>query len=159
MYDLKKPFILLALLLVVVGITYVWSGTSGRPMTENVPEEKFVPGPPSAEVVEMLAKSRGFEALVSYTDRGFEPENVVINAGESIRFTNNSSHELWVAAAPQTGQSPYPGMSDCGGSSLDTCKVLEPRDFWEFTFTESGTWTFQNNLEKEETGSVRVQVQ
>ncbi len=161
MHDLKKPLALLAILALIVLCAYFWSTNMGKSTseTDSVVRDDFVPGPPSPEIVEMLEKSRGFEVLISYTDAGFEPAEANIKSGESIRFTNNSDHELWVAAVGSGELPQYPGMSDCGGSSLDTCKVLQPRDFWEFTFTESGTWTFQNNLDKGQTGIVEVQVQ
>lgn len=159
MHDLKQPLVLLGVLLCIVVIAMVWSMQNTQSPTERkVAAPDFVPGPPSPEVQKMLSESRGFEVLISYTDNGFEPKNVTLRRGESIRFTNNSSRELWVAAVGSSEHPPYPGMSDCGGSSFDTCKVLKPREFWEFTFEESGTWKFQNNLDKGQTGTVLVEV-
>jgi plastocyanin len=101
----------------------------------------------------MLAKSKGFAALVSYTDNGFEPAAVTINAGEAVRFINNSSGELlWVASTSTTAA--YPGTSECGGSSFDTCKALKKGEFWEFTFDEAGTWHYRNNSDISKTGTV-----
>ena len=94
--------------------------------------------------------------LVSYTDRGFEPSNTTIKSGETIRFTNNSSHDLWIAANGTSANPIYPGTSNCGASALDTCKSLKPGDFWEFTFTQAGTWGYQNNLQKNDMATVRV---
>ena len=105
-----------------------------------------------------MEKSRGFEALISYTERGFEPTKVTLKKGQSVRFANNSGEELWIAAASTAGSPPYPGMSDCGGSTLDSCKTLQPLEFWEFTFSQSGTWHFRNNLNKERVGSVTIEV-
>jgi len=52
----------------------------------------------------------------------------------------------------------YYGTSDCPGTP-DVCKTLSRREFWEFTFTEAGTWSFHNTLNKTHAGTVRVQAQ
>jgi plastocyanin len=158
--DIKGPLTLLIVLIGIIVIGYLWFILVGAPATPSgeTVGEKFVPGPPSSEVLAQLEKSRGFEVLISYTDNGFEPSEATIRQGESVRFTNNSSYELWVAAEGADGAPLYPGTSECGGSPLDSCKVLKPRDFWEFTFVASGSWLFKNNLDKEKSGVVRVEV-
>ena len=108
----------------------------------------------------VLEKSKGFQALVSYTDRGFEPNSVTINKGEAIRFTNNSSQDLLWVASVATGTisgSIYPsGKEPCGQSAFDSCATLKPHEFWEFTFDVVGTWSYTDNLHKDRTGTVRV---
>ena len=157
--DLKGPIALLAIMLGVLAALYLWFIVAGAPGKDASPiAEEFVPGSPSPEVRAQLEKSRGFEVLISYTDIGFEPSEAAINRGESVRFTNNSSHDLWVASEGTTQNPIYPGRSECGGSPFDSCRALAPREFWEFTFEESGTWLFRNNLDKEQSGAVRVQV-
>ena len=94
--------------------------------------------------------------LISYTARGFEPKTVTVKNGDAIRFTNNSSEDLWVASTGASG-SVYPGTDkECGQSSFDTCHVLKHGEFWEFTFTTSGTWSYQNNRDTTMTGTVIV---
>lgn len=103
----------------------------------------------------MLAKSKGFAALISYTDRGFEPSRVSIKQGEAVRFINNSGSKLlWIASTSTVGA--YPGTSECGGSSFDTCKTLEKGEFWEFTFDAKGVWHYRNNSETSREGIVEV---
>ena len=127
------------------------------PQKDETAGDNVIP-PYTAEVQARLQKSRGFEVLISYTNRGFEPSAVSLNAGESVRFTNNSSHDLWVASEGTAETPVYPGKSECGSSAFDTCRALKPHEFWEFTFTEVGTWLFRNNLDKEAKGTVRVEV-
>jgi len=110
----------------------------------------------SPEAAAALAKSRGFQYLVSYTDRGFEPSTLSVKKGETVRFTNNSEEELWVAGTGGGGALAYPGQSDCGASALDTCVSLKRGDFWEFTFDAVGTWNYKNNSNTAKTGSVTV---
>ena len=159
-HELKKQLAILGLLvgLLIAAQLLAFVPGGSRRGEVGVPTDTFVPVPPPPEIIEMLAKSRGFEVLVSYTNRGFEPSTAVINIGESIRFTNNSSNDLWVAATGTAEAPVYPGIGECGSSTLDTCKVLKPREFWEFTFTKGGMWMFHNNLDKGQTGVVRVDV-
>lgn len=113
--------------------------------------------PPLTPVMEaILAKSTGFQALVSYTDGGFEPTTLDVKKGETVRFTNNATGDLWVAATDGAGAL-YPSVANgCGSSALDTCKALEPGDFWEFTFDAAGTWGYKNNSDSAKTGTVTV---
>lgn len=102
----------------------------------------------------VLEESKGFHALVSYTERGFEPRTLSIKKGETVRFTNNSSRDVWVASSGTL----YPGGNNsCGQSAFDSCVSLHPLEFWEFTFGERGEWSFVNNLHKEAAGIVSVE--
>jgi plastocyanin len=113
------------------------------------------PQPPTPE--EIKVASQPFALLVSYTDQGFGPPSATIQVGDTVRFINNSSSPLWIAAESSPTDPAYPGTSYCGGSALDTCTELNTGDFWEFTFTESGTWSYQNNLNKSQTGEIIVE--
>ncbi len=99
----------------------------------------------TALMKEVLEKSTGFQLLVSYTDGGFQPSHASIKRGDTVRFTNNSSGEVWVSAAAVHNGNIFPGgPSSCGQSAFDSCTALQPKEFWEFTFDESGTWGYIN---------------
>jgi plastocyanin len=158
MNDLRTPVIVLVALLVVVAITAIVSLSlpfSPQP-SAAIPSRQVPPLTPEMQAV--LAKSHGFQALVSYTDRGFEPSTITIKKGETVRFTNNSSGDLlWVASTGTMSGKVYPADSAaCGQSAFDVCQSLKPHEFWEFTFTAAGTWSYQNNLDPSQTGIVRV---
>jgi plastocyanin len=111
----------------------------------------------STSTAERLAHSHGFQALISYTDLGFEPMEITIHRGNTVRFTNNSSNDVWIAASGQHVQI-YPRTSGtCGSSSLDSCAPFAPQDFWEFSFDTPGNWQVVNNLDKSRSAMVRVQ--
>ena len=78
-----------------------------------------------------------------------------IKKGDTVRFTNNSTGDLWIAAV---GPDPlYPAVQNgCGSSALDSCRTLAPGEYWEFTFAEKGDWHFVNNVDKSKTGVVHV---
>lgn len=112
-----------------------------------------VPPPMSATMRKVINESRGFQALVSYTDQGFEPPMLSIRKDDTVRFTNNSSRDVWVASSG----TPYPGGDNsCGQNAFDSCFSLKPLEFWEFTFNEKGEWRYVDNLHKEFTGTVLV---
>ncbi|MBI5458076.1 hypothetical protein HY971_05130 [Candidatus Kaiserbacteria bacterium] len=109
----------------------------------------------STSTRERLAGSHGFQALVSYTDNGFEPAKLTVKKGETIRFTNNSSRDIWVAAS---GNPLYPSVENgCGSSAFDSCAPFAPMDFWEFTFEQKGQWHVVNNLDKEKSALIKVE--
>lgn len=118
--------------------------------TTPIPQPAYTPA-----VEAQLAASNGFEEVVSYTSRGFEPAKIAIPKGDTIRWTNNSHNDLWVAAG---GGALYPGAQDvCGSSAFDSCRVIKSGEFWEFTFTKAGTWSYVNNMDKTKGGAVTVQ--
>ena len=160
MNDLKKPIIILVVLLTICALAYVVTGRPSQTPSDVAPvAESDEPSPPSDEIMAYLAESKGFEYLVSYTGNGFEPQSLTIQKGEAVRFTNNSGEGLWVAASGAAG-AVYPGTgAECGQSSFDSCKVLKRGEFWEFTFNTGGTWSFQNNSVPTKTATVTVTVQ
>jgi plastocyanin len=100
-----------------------------------------------------IARSQGFQVLISYTDRGFQPSTATVHPGDTVRFTNNSSRDLRVEAHGNL----YPGTSDCGASAFDSCTPVSPKHFWEFTFDKAGTWNFINALNPQDLGTVTTQ--
>ena len=156
----KEKIIALCALLVLIGSIYFLMQAPPAAAPKNAGTDasvKQLPPPPlTAEMKAVLAKSHGFQVLVSYTDRGFEPATATIKKGETIRFTNNSSDDLWVAATGTSG-AVYPGKgNECGQSAFDSCLALKPHEFWEFTFDATGTWGYADNLHKNKTGIVHV---
>lgn len=116
---------------------------------------EIIPPQMTETMKKVLEESKGFQALVSYTERGFEPHTLSVKRGETVRFINNSAQiqDLWVASHG----SPYPSSHDsCGQSAFDSCISLRPLEFWEFTFTETGEWKYVNNLHKDFSGVIRV---
>lgn len=124
-------------------------GAMSSPKAAEVP-----PLTPAMEAI--LAKSNGFQYLISYTDGGFEPPTLTVKKGETVRFTNNSQDDLWIASATQPDGAVYPGQSDCGATAFDTCAALKPQEFWEFTFDAAGTWSYKNNSDISKTGVITV---
>ena len=167
MDDLKKPVLWLVILVVILacwgllaryiaGPTTQKVSTSSNPAPLNAAYVPPQPPPTPADTVTAL-QNDAFQFLVSYADTGFEPRTIAVKKGDTVRFTNNSTTELWIA---DSGSALYPAARNgCGSSALDSCGPLDPGRYWQFTFTQKGTWDFTNNLDKSKTGIVVVQVQ
>ncbi|MBI4087968.1 hypothetical protein HY418_01125, partial [Candidatus Kaiserbacteria bacterium] len=79
--------------------------------SELIPDTP-IPQPPLTDAVkQQLAASSGFQELVSYTKNGFEPSEFSIAKSDTVRFTNNSHDDIWVAASGSAG-SIYPGVQN-----------------------------------------------
>jgi plastocyanin len=157
MKELMERYSLLEIavaLFVVVGLAVF---LAMRPVQQPVAQDSVPTGPPPAMTEEeqaIVENSKGAVALISYTDNGFEPAETTVRVGDTVRFFNSSSEDLWVAAVAVDGAI-YPGSSEsCGQSQFDTCHSIEPRHFWEFTFDTPGTWTYQNNANTKNRGLV-----
>jgi len=162
MSPVKKTFGVLGALVILAFFAYALSGFQVPAPHGNVPVTSggiILPPPFTGAVKAQLAASHGFQVLVSYTGRGFEPAIAKIKKGQTVRFTNNTVNDLWVASAGTAGGNVYPAGSgnECGQSAFDSCAVIAPGAFWEFTFTQQGTWGYQNNRDTKMAGIVRVQ--
>ena len=149
----------LAFVIVVVVGVYLIGRQAPRVETpqagikQEIPQPEYTPG-----IAAALEKSTGFQHLVSYTGEAFEPNNLAIKKGETVRFVNNSLDLLWVASTGDGGHV-YPGQSpDCGQSDFDSCVLVRSGTFWEFTFDISGTWTYKNNANVSRAGAITVSV-
>jgi len=156
--------ILLAILIALLAVISLLAGFATRTQETIIPiaEEstsEYVPPAPPLTVSDMVAAqpAHGFQLLVSYTDRGFEPRTATIRSGDTVRFTNNSHEQLWVAAATNSSGALYPSIQNgCGSSALDSCKALNPGEYWEFTFGATGSWSYDNNLDTDRSGTINV---
>ena len=125
-----------------------------QPLDQN--GVRIPPPPPAPRPEDMTAAQnpKGFQLLVSYVNTGFEPREGTIKVDDTVRFVNNSTGQVWIAAS---GSSLYPAAQNgCGSSALDSCRALDPGESWEFTFTKKGSWRFANNLDKSVDGVIVV---
>jgi plastocyanin len=164
---LMKPLVWLAVLillllgvLMIAGTQVIYPRGSGMPFYQQL----FVSGtntPPlqpesSINNTVEVRNKYPFDVLVSYTNDGFEPAELAIRSGGTVRFTNNSEQYLWVAADGTFG-SVYPAIQNgCGSSALDSCYALRPGEYWQFSFGAQGTWVLHNNLNKNKVTVVHV---
>ncbi len=97
-----------------------------------------------------------YAVIVTYTNDGFSPKTVEIQNGVSVIFKNQSSKNLWVASGPHPTHNAYPEIDGCIGSTFDSCANIPPNVSWSFTFKNSGSWKYHDNLNPSQTGTVIV---
>lgn len=131
----RLPWLLIlfvALIIVIMGAVAIWllqqkdsQSNTNNPAQSLLDErgEKAC-GLPSTEAVAATE-------IVSITNIGFEPAEVAIKVGQTIRWENNgtSSHRIVV--------DPHPLHNQCIG--LDS-KKMQPKESFAFTFTKPGEW-------------------
>lgn len=161
---LRSAFLLTALLLVFIAIASFVSRRNevvveapAPSIAENV-RKGIAPIPMFTEATQSkLEKGPVFHALVSYVDTHFEPAVVTIQKGQTVRFTNNASSDVWIAAHGANVEI-YPRTNAvCGSSDLDSCEAFAPQDFWQFTFDTAGEWEVINNLDKSKGAKIIVE--
>lgn len=85
------------------------------------------------------------QSEVNLTDQGFSPATITVKKGETVKFTNKSSSQMWVASDPHPTHTDYPGFDE-----------LQMADSYSFTFDNVGTWGFHNHLNPSTKGTVVV---
>lgn len=101
------------------------------------------------------------EIIITYTDAGFSPAEVTINKGQTVRWVNQSSGDMWVGSAMHPTHEVYSGTTlaqHCEpgdpNDSLDQCANGE---VYEFTFDKVGQWGYHNHSRANHFGRVIVQ--
>ena len=121
----------------------------------NAPEGNLLPGnsPVSSDAVPSGTLS------VSYTDNGFVPSTLTVQAGDSVTFVNDSSGSFWPASAIHPSHTAYPTTGGCIGSTFDACEALSPGSSWSFVFDIPGSWKYHNHLNAGHFGTIVVETQ
>lgn len=98
-------------------------------------------------------------ATVTYLDKSINPEETTVRKGQTIRFVNDSNHDMWIASSIHPTHQDYPEKSNdnCLGSDFDQCQSVGNGEFWDFTFNTSGTFNYHNHLRPANNGTVVVE--
>ena len=84
---------------------------------------------------------------LSFTDSGFEPEQITVKKGTVITVTNNSSKDV------QFSSNEHPSHRDNTEMNL---KTLSPGESESYTATVVGTWGFHDHIDDSKMGTVVV---
>lgn len=84
--------------------------------------------------------------VVTLTENGFEPANLVVPVGAEVQFVNESGQGMWVASDPHPVHTDYADFDQ-----------KEVGDTYSFTFTEPGAYTYHNHQNESQTGLVLVE--
>jgi len=158
----KNTLIILAIAVVAVVGGYLLLRGSGGNYGSNTAPVNSVPVQSNTEsiqqnqndnkmsVEETLSDSNQQNSLiVTYTDSGFSPNNLIIKNGQTVTFKNESSGEMWVASAPHPTHTDYP--------EFDAKKSYASGQSYTFNFTKAGTWKYHNHKNPSNFGSVTVE--
>lgn len=146
----KLLLVLLAIVLIGGGIWLLFlnNRSDETPATEtqvtNQNDEPTNQEPSNTEQ-ETSEESDGQAVQVSYTDSGFEPAEITINAGDTVVWTNNSNRAMHIASDDHPEHTDYPGFDQ-----------LSAGQSYSFTFTEVGTWGYHNHENHTDTGLITV---
>ena len=99
-----------------------------------------------------------FDVTITYTDEGYAPSDITVTKGTRVRFINASNEPTWPASGVHPTHSLYPEKesADCLGSSFDSCRPLQPGEFYDFTFYYEGRWPYHDHLAAYNSGSITV---
>lgn len=154
-----RSIVIGAFLLAVAFVAYLASWQTDNSFLQSLfswdqRTEQADPPPPAPRLSELelkaIAEGKGFDALISYTNKGFEPEIMQVPAHSIIRFTNNSSYGLRISESEENSP-----VAACGG--FDSCKVLNPGEFWEVEVAEPADISYRNMLRSTDSGSIRAE--
>jgi plastocyanin len=156
MHNLRPSALLavFAVLLLGIAVLMVWPEMPIQPSPTATTTSTRI-APPSAAVIKQLQASHGFQAFVSYTSGSFQPATTTIKVGQTIRFTNNSSHDIWVGQITEKNTPEHPNTRYCD-VPFNSCHALHAGDFAEFTFPRAGTYYFMDGLNTATRGAVVV---
>ena len=101
--------------------------------------------------------------VISFNGVNYEPANVQMSVGNTVRFENNSgSRVMWPASVVHPTHTVYPGSSigKCGteeaGDIFDACRALDPGESYSFTFKWVGQWGYHDHLRPSVNGKITV---
>lgn len=106
--------------------------------TQQTPAPYATPAPTQAR-----SSSEEGAIIVTYTDDGFIPSVVEVEAGKVVRFVNASSKPMWVTSFD------HPTATEQYYREFDQGKSAFPGETYIFLFTRVGVWGYKNfNFEK-----------
>ena len=79
---------------------------------------------------------------------GYQPTELTINLGDTVRFINNSSDYHWPASDLHPTHGVYP--------DFDPRRPITTDEVWEFSFDKTGEWKYHDHLRANKTGTISV---
>ncbi len=160
----QKSIIWIVVAVVVLGLLgwFVF----GNPAPANAPTESNtesnVPSATSPKTSDQAPAPK--TVTVTYSDSGFSPALIELSAGDTVKFVNASSRNMWVGANQHPTHGEYDGSTrsaHCiagydGPAPFDACEPVQSGSSWSFTFTKRGTWGYHDHINASAHGTVVV---
>ena len=141
--------IVVAILAIIIGIgsaVYVASQNGEESGTETTTEQQ--PAGPLGDGQQTVPSVEADHEVV-YTDEGYFPDEITIQAGESVAFINESSRDVWTASDPHPSHTDLP--------EFDALQAESPGTVYTYTFEQPGEWGYHNHLSSAQSGVVIVE--
>lgn len=78
------------------------------------------------------------DLTVVYNNEGFNPKEIKIKKGDTVKFINQSDRKMWVASNNHPEHDIYP--------EFDQKDISLKGTEFEFKFDKSGTWGYHNHM-------------
>lgn len=88
------------------------------------------------------------EVSVRIAKQGFEPNNIRINVGASVRFSSKIERPFWPASDAHPSHRLYP--------EFDAEKAIASGESFSFRFDKPGMWNYHDHLNPKHTGVITV---
>ena len=95
-----------------------------------------------------VAVSAGATHVVTLGENGFEPEELAMKRGETVRFVTTNKRFFWPASDIHPTHEIY--------AAFDPKEPIAPEDSWSFTFGRVGSWNYHDHLAPYFTGVITV---
>lgn len=149
-----RKFIVLALGMTLIAASCNRSSSSTNPQQNNqvtTPEaSNQTPSPsdntPTPAPTTPKQTIKTYE--ISMTATGFQPGNLTINAGDTVKFVNRDTAAHWPASNPHPTHTNYSGF--------DAKQAVAAGSSWSFTFTKTGSWGYHDHLAPSMGGTIIV---
>ena len=166
---MKKSYLIVGLVIVVIGIVLFTGGTDETANNADTMEKDEAMMEDKTQMEEnAMSEEDGAmmqEVVVIYTSEGFSPAKVTVKKGDKVTFRNNSTAPMWTATAIHPTHRVYPGsdIEKCGTPEetkiFDACRGIPSGSSYAFTFNEVGTWNYHDHLNLGKYGSIVVEAQ
>ncbi|OGE18625.1 hypothetical protein A3J19_04025 [Candidatus Daviesbacteria bacterium RIFCSPLOWO2_02_FULL_41_8] len=122
-------------LILIAGLTVFGYLFLGLNKDQNFITQQVIPNQsPAAQTVTSPAST----AVISITGDGFTPSVITIAKGQQVVWVNKDSQAHQVTSFPKTAANALSGLTDSD--------VLDPNDSFSFTFENTGTFTYHDEL-------------
>lgn len=85
---------------------------------------------------------------IVHTDRGFQPDSLALQVGDTVRFVSVGAEPFWPASDPHPSHVAYAGF--------DSKRPVPGDGSWSFAFDRIGRWNFHDHLAPGFTGTITV---
>lgn len=115
---------------------------TGKPLPSTITEGEAV-----GAMAHNMAGMKSM-AKVRYTDKGFTPNKIDVEAGSMVEFINASNMDMWVASVPHPQHSKLP--------TFDQFRLYKKGAIYRYVFDKKGTWEYHDHINPTAGGVVVV---